>query len=67
VIDSAMRVAERHGLRGYDAVQLAGAMAITAPSQAAGAGPITLVSSDLELNAAALLEGLFVEDPNAHP
>lgn len=67
VIDNAMRAAERHGLRGYDAVQLAAALAITAPSLATSAGPITLVSADLELNAAARVEGLLVEDPNTHP
>jgi len=34
---------------------------------AAGTGMITLVSADLELNAAATIEGLPVEDPNLHP
>ena len=35
--------------------------------QNAGIGPITLVSADRELNAAASADGLVVEDPNAHP
>jgi hypothetical protein len=33
----------------------------------AGAEPITLVSADDPLNAAAALEGLTVENPNHHP
>jgi hypothetical protein len=32
----------------------------------AGFGPVTLVSADRELNAAAAT-GLVVDDPNAHP
>ena len=35
--------------------------------QAAGFGPVTLVSADRDLNAAAVAEGLTVENPNAHP
>ena len=29
--------------------------------------PVTVVSADRELNAAAMAEGLVVEDPTAHP
>lgn len=73
LIDEAMRLAERHGLRGYDAVQLAALLAADAAaraaSQAAGvvSTPVTLISADLELNAAATAEGMPVEDPNMHP
>lgn len=61
-----MRLAERHGVRGYDAVQLAAARATDAVARSVGT-PATLVSADLELNAAAAAEGIAVEDPNNHP
>jgi uncharacterized protein len=54
-------------LRAYDAVQLAAAQEINANMKSAGAPPITLVSADVALNAAALAEGLAVDDPNTHP
>lgn len=65
-IEDAMRLAERHHLRGYDAVQLAAGLAFASISSAAGL-PTTLVSADLELNTAAVAEGLIVENPNDHP
>jgi len=52
----------RHGLRGYDAVQLAAVLEIHATDPS-----LTLLSADAELNAAALAEGLTVDDPNLHP
>jgi predicted nucleic acid-binding protein len=55
-------LARTHGLRGYDAVQLAAALKVQAQEAA-----LTLVSADVELNAAAVLEGLAVDDPNQHP
>jgi predicted nucleic acid-binding protein len=65
-IQRAMDVAEKDGLRGYDAVQLAGALELA--DRAASLGAIlTLVSSDAELNVAATAHRLAVEDPNAHP
>jgi uncharacterized protein len=64
---TARMVAERQGLRAYDAVQLAAAVELNAQWIAAGTGTITLVSADQELNAAAIAEGLSVEDPNLHP
>jgi predicted nucleic acid-binding protein len=63
----AMTLAETHGLRGYDAVQLAAACEVNAFCAASGLPPLTLVSADSELNTAATGEGLLVEDPNAHP
>lgn len=62
----AMALAETHALRGYDAVQLAAALVVSADCAASGAA-FTLVSADLALNAAATAEGLPVEDPNRHP
>jgi predicted nucleic acid-binding protein len=67
LLDSALEVAERHGLRGYDCVQLAGALVIQRARAAAGLSPLILVSADTELNAAAQAEGLTVEDPNDVP
>jgi predicted nucleic acid-binding protein len=63
----AMRLARSHGLRAYDAVQLSAALDIQRDHRQAGLAPITLVSADQELNAAATAEGLAVDDPNAHP
>lgn len=67
VIGHAMDLAEKHGLRGYDAVQLASALQVQAERRAFGLpGPI-FVCADHALNAAAAAEGLAVDDPNAHP
>jgi predicted nucleic acid-binding protein len=66
VVD-AMLSARKHGLRAYDAMQLASAQEANRIYQTAGLGPVTLVSADRERNAAAVAEGLGVEDPNTHP
>lgn len=66
LIQNAMSLAERHALRGYDAVQLAAAMAFHGVAATAGL-TATLVCADHELNAAASAEGLTVEDPNNRP
>ncbi|MCI0489596.1 MAG: type II toxin-antitoxin system VapC family toxin [Blastocatellia bacterium] len=67
IIDRAMKLAEVHALRGYDAVQLAAALKINADRLSLGMPAVTLISADAALNTAALAEGLAVEDPNAHP
>lgn len=67
IIDRAMDLAEKHGLRGYDAIQLAGALAVQAELIAKGASPMVFVSADADLNKAAQMEGLAVENPNDHP
>ncbi len=66
LLSEAVRLAQKYSLRGYDAVQLAAANEINRLSLAAGAGPLLFVAADKELNAAALSEGLTVDDPNAH-
>jgi predicted nucleic acid-binding protein len=66
VCESALDVAQGHGLRGYDCVQLATALHVQRLRAAARLGALTLVSADLELNAAASAEGIAVEDPNHH-
>jgi uncharacterized protein len=65
--DDAAQLARTHGLRGYDAVQLAAALVLNRERKNAGLSTVTLVAADAELNAAALAEGLLVEDPNLHP
>lgn len=66
LVHLAMDLAEKHVLRGYDALQLAAARDL---NEVYGdeAGPLTLVSADAELNTAATSEGLLVDDPNLHP
>jgi len=66
----AINIAETRQLRGYDAVQLATALFIYDELVAVGVPtPHTyvLVSADAELNDAASLEGLIVDNPNNHP
>jgi predicted nucleic acid-binding protein len=67
IFSDAMRMANAHSLRAYDAVQLAAALEIHRQRQEAGFGPVMLVSSDRDLNTAAAAEGLTVDDPTAHP
>ncbi len=62
LVAQAATLARRHGLRGYDAVQLAAVLEIHATDPS-----VTLLSADAELNTAALAEGLSVDDPNSHP
>ena len=65
--ESAMRLAEKHGLRGCDSIQLASALEANSSYLSAGLKGAEFISSDAELNAAALIEGLVVSNPNAHP
>ena len=67
LLDHAIKLANAHTLRAYDAVQLAVALEVNRIYQAAGSRPVALVSADQALNAAAQAEGLTVEDPNLHP
>ena len=47
VADRAMELAEKHGLRGYDAVHLGAAVAVQAQRQARRAPPLTFISADV--------------------
>lgn len=67
LISESIAVAARHGLRGYDCIQLAGLLSFASTRTAAALSPPTLVSADRELNAAAADESIAVEDPNSHP
>jgi predicted nucleic acid-binding protein len=63
-ITAACHVIDAHGLRAYDAVQLAIALSLRDLLAPAGE-PIGLVSADPRLNAAARAEGFAVTEPVA--
>jgi predicted nucleic acid-binding protein len=65
LLSDAMRLAESRAVRGYE-VQLAAALRVDMECAALGLSS-TLISADGGLNAAAMAEGLAVEDPNTHP
>jgi uncharacterized protein len=67
LLADAERLAEIHGLRAYDAVQLAAAADLHRERLANGLSRPTLISADQDLNAAAIAEGLDVDDPTTHP
>jgi uncharacterized protein len=67
LIEEAMNLAELHRLRGYDAMQLAAAVAFESQLTTRGIGPLTLISADGELNQTAQTEGLSTDNPNHHP
>lgn len=67
MVEEAMTMAEAHGLRGYDAIQLATAVTVRSELMANGVGQLIFVSADSDLNSAALAEALSVDDPNDHP
>ena len=64
LVDLAMVLAEEHGLRGYDSVQLAAALELQSVRDAFSLSPITFVCADDRLNTAAASAGLIVENPN---
>jgi len=66
VITQAMQLAETHGLRGYDAVQLAAARIVQKMRETLGLSALELVSADRDLNDAAGAEDLTVDNPNSH-
>jgi uncharacterized protein len=67
LITSAMKLADKYSLRGYDAVQLSAALEVEADITAVGASGLIFVSADNKLNLAAQAEGLIVENPNNYP
>lgn len=66
LISEAMSLAERHDLRGYDAVQLAAALEVYRRRTALGLSLSALVSADHALNEAGLAEDLTIDNPNRH-
>ncbi|MDQ2830949.1 MAG: type II toxin-antitoxin system VapC family toxin [Chloroflexota bacterium] len=67
LIEHAMSLAQAHGLRGFDAVHLATALAVHDLHRSLQLPAITFVSADIDQHQAAATEGLLVEDPNAYP
>ena len=59
-----MNLAEKHSLRGYDAVQLAAVLEVWNTCRNLGLPPMILVSADTALNESATIEEITVEDPN---
>ncbi len=66
VTSDAMLLAETHGLRGYDAVQLATALELENRFVAKKMSSIIFISADNQLNQSAQTEGLNVDNPNNH-
>lgn len=64
VVELAMDLAERHGLRGYDSVQLAAALLLHDVRESVSLSPIHFVCADNKLNDIAAIEGLPVKNPN---
>ena len=64
-IRDAMALIRRHGLRGYDAVQLAVAMHLRDRCRSFGRPDPRMITADRELNAAAQVEGLSVDNSNS--
>ena len=64
IIDHAVRLTQDHKLRGYDAVQLATALAADEAFTTAGLSQLIFVAADGDLLTAASAEGLATEDPN---
>lgn len=62
LVAQAARLARKHALRGYDAVQLAAALEVHSQIPT-----LTLLSADSNLNSAAMAEGLTTDNPNTHP
>lgn len=66
IVRAAMDLAKSHTLRGYDAVQLASALEANRDRTSIGGSPLTFISADKHLNAAATAEGLAIDNPNDH-
>ena len=67
IIDHAVDLTQRYRLRGYDAVQLASALASNGAFIASGQPGLTFVAADSDLVAAAVSEGLPGDNPLQHP
>ena len=67
LVSRAMKLARTYALRGYDAIQLAAALEVHHLRSVARAGALIVICADAALNAAAVTEGLAVDNPNHHP
>ena len=66
VVEAAMDLAETHGLRGFDSIQLASALTTNETLVTRGHQALIFISADSALNQAAIREGLSVDNPNNH-
>ncbi len=66
IIRNAIYLAQTHVLRGCDAVQLASALSLNDSLSKLGLPLFTFISTDNNLNSAAVAEGLAVDNPNNH-
>lgn len=66
IIDRAVTLTQNHKLRGYDAMQLATALAVNEALIAANLSYLTFVAADDDLMEAASTEELAAENPNHH-
>jgi predicted nucleic acid-binding protein len=66
LLTDAMDLAERHALRGYDAVQLTAALHANNRRVTRRLAPLIFVTADTSLLTAGAAEGLATHDPNAH-
>ncbi len=64
ILDRAVDLTQNHRLRGYDAMQLATALAANESLAAADLPTLTFVAADEDLVSAAQTEGLAVDNPN---
>lgn len=67
LLEQAMVLGETHALRAYDAVQLAAVEMVHNIRLNNSLPAVVLISSDIDLNAAAASIGITVDDPNMHP
>lgn len=66
IIGRAVTLTQTHRLRGYDAVQLATALAVDDSLSESLSANFTFVAADGDLILAARTEGMAAEDPNNH-
>jgi predicted nucleic acid-binding protein len=64
LVTNAIQLTGRQKLRGYDAIHLAGALALNVPLVKNGLPPLIFISADNDLLAAAVAEGLNTDNPN---
>ena len=66
-IDVACRLANKHPMRAYDAIQLSTAWLFNQALLSSERPPLCFVSADDSLVTVAQVEGLLTENPNHHP
>lgn len=67
MVEHAMDLAEQHGRRGYDAVQLASACAVQTELTTSDVGQCVFVSAEAHVHQAAQAQGRAGEHPHDHP